>query len=270
MKYFDCPLDQLHVNQMFNSRFEIAPSSCKGLAESIEEHGLLQPVIVRRIKKTDGVSAKFMLLAGFRRFIAYKYLLKRDTIPAKLVTTAKKSKDEEINFHENLMRKDLSVTEEAMIVDKLLNEGLTVAEICRRLKRSREWTIIRKDFLSFPDDVKLMIECGEITLHEAMRLVRFAKKRPDRDISTEAKKILRMKKQRNEEIKESKVQKVNYKRRAGNLASYLLQKDGSDPYKQAIATLLWVQEEIPTTQFFQLVGLNKDEAFEFDLLYGEK
>jgi len=270
MNQFNCPIDRLHVNQMFNSRFEITPSSCKGLAESIKNHGLLQPVIVRRATKQDGVEADYVLLAGFRRFIAFKYLLKRKNIPAKLIVTSKKTHDEEINYTENMLRVDLNITEEAMIVDKLMSEGISISEIARRLDRSREWVSVRAGFLKLPDSVKLMIESGQITLREAGQLIKYYKRRPEVDIVSEAKKILRRKEQRKRELEEDKPKRTNYKHRANRLASYLMRREKADSFKQAISTLLWVQEDIPTGQLFELLDLDREEAFEFEMVSGEK
>jgi len=266
MRQFKCPLDKIHVNQMFNCRFEITPSSCRGLAESIKKHGLLQPVIVRRATKQDGVKATYVLLAGFRRYIAFKYLLKRDSIPAKLVTPVNREDSEEINFTENLIRENLSISEEAVVVDKLLRTNVSILEIARRLNRSKDWVAIRRDFLLLPDEVKMMVESGNLSLKEVKKLIRFYKNKPDTVITSEAKKILKRRADRVKELTSEEDNKLkDRKKRTSELVTYLLQRDSSDALKHVIAALMWVQGEVVTSHLFDLIGLSSDEALEYDL-----
>lgn len=270
MQEFKCRLDRLHVNQMFNSRFEITPSSCQGLADSIKRNGLLQPVVVRKAQKKDGVDADYILLAGFRRYIAFKYLLKRKEIPAKLVATTQRQHDEEINFTENMLREDYTIMEQAVVVKKLIDEGLSISEIGRRIDRSREWVYTRQSFLELPDEVKLMVESEQLPLREAVKLIRYNKRLPRKNILSEARKLLKRRDERKKELETPVPHRHNYKLRANQLASYLLRRESSDQFQQAISTLLWVQGDIPTGQLFELIGLDREEAFEFEMLSGEK
>jgi ParB family transcriptional regulator, chromosome partitioning protein len=85
--------------------------SLRGLAESIERHGLISPILVKAMADpSDG----YILAAGERRFRAHQ-LLKRDTIQA-IITTGEVA---ELSLIENLQREDLNPIEEAEAIARL-------------------------------------------------------------------------------------------------------------------------------------------------------
>jgi ParB family chromosome partitioning protein len=100
-------------------RVKVDPAGIKDLADSIERHGLLQPILVRRGE------GGFVLVAGQRRLLAFKEL-GRATVPA-IVTSGDPA---EIALIENLQREALDPFEEAAAIRRLMERnGYTQAEV---------------------------------------------------------------------------------------------------------------------------------------------
>lgn len=107
-----------------------AEENLKGLAESIKEHGVIQPIIVTKIND------KYELIAGERRLQASK-LAKMSEIPA-IVRLATSQQKLELALVENIQRHNLNAIEEAKAYQELHNEfNLTQEEIAKRTGKSR-------------------------------------------------------------------------------------------------------------------------------------
>jgi ParB family transcriptional regulator, chromosome partitioning protein len=123
-------VDQIRPSrQQVRSRFDAEPLG--ELAESIRLHGVLQPLLVRRL--ADG----YELIAGERRWRAAR-IAGLDTVPA--VVRADAGNDEQLvlGLIENLQRTDLDPIEEARGLRRLIEEfGLTHEEVAHRLGRHR-------------------------------------------------------------------------------------------------------------------------------------
>ena len=102
------------------------------LAASIEEHGLLQPVVVRQ------TGERFELIAGHRRVEALRRL-GRDYVPA-IVRRADVDQAYVLTLVENLQRADLRPTEEALALETLVRErGWTTRQVAAAIKRSQAY-----------------------------------------------------------------------------------------------------------------------------------
>lgn len=102
----------------------------QGLADSIAEQGVLEPILVNRVR--DG----YMIISGERRYQACK-LLERDTVPC-LVKNLNESQTLEVALVENLQRKDLHPFEEADGLKGLFEAfGYTHDQIARKIGKSR-------------------------------------------------------------------------------------------------------------------------------------
>lgn len=127
--------DKIRVNP-FQPRKVFKEKEIKELAQSIENFGLIQPIIVREIEKG------YELIAGERRLRAAKSLAK-----SKIPAVIKKLNDQEmaeIALIENLQRKDLNFLEEAKAYQQLLSEfNLTQKELAARVSKSQS-TIANK------------------------------------------------------------------------------------------------------------------------------
>src|SRR5207244_8179733 len=101
------------------------------LADSIREHGVVQPIVVRPLE--DGF---FQLIAGERRWRAAQRA-GRTRIPA-VVREAGEHSALELALIENLQREDLNPMEEAQAYERLIDDfGMTQEEVARRVGQSR-------------------------------------------------------------------------------------------------------------------------------------
>ena len=123
-------VDQIRPSrQQVRSRFDAEPLG--ELAESIRQHGVLQPLLVRR--HADG----YELIAGERRWRAAK-LAGLDHVPAVVRTDAGNDQQLVLGLIENLQRTDLDPIEEARGLRRLIEEfGLTHEEVAQRLGKHR-------------------------------------------------------------------------------------------------------------------------------------
>src|SRR2546422_7003879 len=123
-------VDQIRPSrQQVRSRFEAEPLG--ELAESIRLHGVLQPILVRKL--TDG----FELIAGERRWRAAR-LAGLSQVPAVVRGEAGNEEQLVLGLIENLQRTDLDPIEEARGLRRLIEEfGLTHEEVAQRLGKHR-------------------------------------------------------------------------------------------------------------------------------------
>jgi len=103
MKIEDVPTDQIKVSR-FNVRKKLDETSIESLAKSIEENGLLQPIIVS--KKSD---EQYELIAGQRRFMTCFKKLNWEKIPAVIIENAEDKEILTMSTVENLQREDLNL-----------------------------------------------------------------------------------------------------------------------------------------------------------------
>jgi ParB family chromosome partitioning protein len=126
------------------------------LADSIRRHGLLQPLVVRRI------AGRYELIAGERRLrAALRAGLER--VPV-LVREARAEDRLELALIENVQRENLTALEEAEAYRHLIDErGLTQDELAERVGKSRPAITNTLRLLGLPDAVKAQLESGELT-----------------------------------------------------------------------------------------------------------
>src|SRR6058998_4390709 len=130
------------------------------LADSIRRHGLLQPLVARRI------AGRYELIAGERRLrAALRAGLER--VPV-IVREARAEDRLELALIENVQRENLTPLEEAEAYRHLGQEyGLTQEEIAERVGKSRPAITNSLRLLGLPDAVKALLESGELTAGHA-------------------------------------------------------------------------------------------------------
>jgi ParB family transcriptional regulator, chromosome partitioning protein len=145
-------------------RQEFDADEMKSLAESLSAHGLLQPVVVRRVHD------RYQLVAGERRLRAAIQAGWVD-VPANVIE-ADDRQMAELAIVENLQRKDLNALEKAASFQKYLDEyGCTQEELASRLKLDRSTIANLIRLLELPDAVQESLRRGKITQGHARALL---------------------------------------------------------------------------------------------------
>lgn len=136
----------------------------EGLALSIQEHGILQPLIVRKSIKG------YEIVAGERRFRAAKEA-KLETVPA-VVRNLNDQQMMELALLENLQREDLTPIEEALAYEMLMEQlNMTQEQLAKRLGKSRPHVANHVRLLSLPSFVQDMISNGKISMGHGRTLL---------------------------------------------------------------------------------------------------
>ena len=133
----------------------------QALADSIEQHGIIQPLTVRELS-----SGYYQIIAGERRWRAAR-LANLSEIPA-IIIEADDRKVKELALIENLQRQDLNPMEESLGYQSLMQEyGLTQEEAAKRVGKSRPAVANALRLLNLPQDVMEMVRSGKLTAGHA-------------------------------------------------------------------------------------------------------
>ena len=152
----EIPVDAIRPNP-WQPRTQFDENELAELAESIREHGVLQPVLVSQ--QHDGT---FQLITGERRWRAVQ-LAGMPTLPA-LVKEATPRASLEMALVENIQRRDLNPLEEAHAFRQLIDEhGLTQEQLGQRIGKSRVAVTNTLRLLHLPQPVREALANGSIT-----------------------------------------------------------------------------------------------------------
>ena len=143
-------------------------SSIAALADSIREHGMLQPVLVRPMP-----NGGYQLVAGERRWRAAR-MVGMDEIPV-VIRDFSDLETAQIALIENLQRENLNPIEEAMGYRRLQDDfGMKQEEIARIVGRSRSAVANSIRLLRLPDEVQDLLIDGSLSAGHARALLGFA------------------------------------------------------------------------------------------------
>lgn len=141
--------------------------SITALAESIREHGMLQPILVRPI-----ITGGYQIVAGERRWRAAR-MLGLDEVPVNIKELSD-SEAMQIAIIENLQRENLNPIEEAAGYNELIEKyGMTQDKIAKMVGRSRSAIANTVRLLSLPKQVVKMLENGDISAGHGRALLGF-------------------------------------------------------------------------------------------------
>ena len=175
------PVTQIRPNR-YQPRKTFVEEELRELVESVRQHGILQPVLVRRTSESS-----YELIAGERRFRAAT-MAQLPAVPAVI----RKSGDQEstiLSLIENIQRSDLNPVEEAKAYRQLIDElGLTQDAVAERVGRDRASVANICRMLSLPTEIQDMVASGQLTMGHA-KVILGIKNSADR--VTLAKRILR-------------------------------------------------------------------------------
>ncbi len=162
-KVIEVALNQLRPNP-YQPRKTFDDDSIKELAESIKQHGVIQPIIVRSVLKG------YEIIAGERRFRA-SGLIGSQTIPA-VVRSFSDQQVMEIALIENLQREDLNAIEIAIAYQAIMEKfGLTQEELSLKVGKSRSHIANFLRLLTLPSEIKDDVSRGTISMGHARALV---------------------------------------------------------------------------------------------------
>lgn len=166
-------VDKIHVKSIqpnpYQPRKIFDKEAIHELRDSIKEHGILQPIILRK------VGTSYEIVVGERRFRAAK-LAGLEEVPA-VVRTLTDEETMELAILENLQREDLTPIEEAEAYQKLTdNLELTQEQLAFRLGKSRSHIANHIRLLSLPEKIRDLITAGELSMGHGRTLLGLRKK----------------------------------------------------------------------------------------------
>ena len=146
-------------------RKQFDPDALADLADSIRQHGIIQPLTVRKLQ-----SGYYQIIAGERRWRAARMAGLRQ-VPV-VVIEADDRKAMELAMIENLQREDLNPMEEAEGYRTLMEQyGLTQEETSQRVGKSRSAVANALRLLHLSDEVRVLVEEGKLSGGHARALV---------------------------------------------------------------------------------------------------
>jgi ParB family chromosome partitioning protein len=147
----------------------------KELADSIKQHGILQPLVV-----SPESNGRYLIIAGERRWRAAQ-IVKLKTVPA-IARTAKELEQLELAIIENVQRVDLSSLEQAVSIERLHQQFSTPYEtIAKRLGKAHTTVVNIVRLLQLPDIAKSALEARDISEGHARQILAL-KKQPELQI----------------------------------------------------------------------------------------
>jgi ParB/RepB/Spo0J family partition protein len=159
------PVDRITPNPD-QPRLAFDEETLKELSASIQEHGVLQPILVRPLGGNQ-----YQLIAGERRWRATK-LANLPTIPA-LVEDIDDDTALEIAIIENLQREDLSPLDEATMYDRMIREhGYSVRRLAQKLGKDKGYLENRLRLADAPEEVRELVSLRRDTLSHAYELMK--------------------------------------------------------------------------------------------------
>jgi ParB family transcriptional regulator, chromosome partitioning protein len=147
-------------------RLQMDETELEGLANSIREHGILQPLLV----SFDPSSDQYVLIAGERRLRAAR-LAGLETVPV-VIRPASEQQRLELALIENIQRANLTPLETAQAYHFLIDEfGLTHDDVAVRVGKSRESVSNTLRLVKLPEEIKQGLGRGEISEGHARALL---------------------------------------------------------------------------------------------------
>ena len=157
------PLEDVLPNR-FQPRIKFSEESIEELANSIREHGVIQPIVVRRI------GDKYEIIAGERRYKASQ-LAGKDTIPA-IITNLDDNDSAEIALLENIQRENLTPIEKAISDKKILDMGYTQEALAKKIGNKQSTIANKVRLLNLTDEVQEALLENKISERHARSLLR--------------------------------------------------------------------------------------------------
>ena len=156
-------------------RLSYEEDSLTELADSIREHGVLQPILVRP------VGSQYELIAGERRWRAAR-MAQRDSIPA-IVVDLDDETALEVSIIENLQREDVSPLEEASMFRKMTDLGYSVRQLAQKIGKDKGYVENRMRLADAPPEIRDLVSVRKDTLSHAYELMKIRDERTRRRLA---------------------------------------------------------------------------------------
>ena len=169
---------QVHVEDIIPNRFQprlnFDEQGLKELADSIREHGIIQPLVLRKLGE------KYEIIAGERRYKAAQ-LVGLTTVPA-VIANIDDNKSAEVALVENVQRRDLTAIEEARSYKNLLDKGyLTQEQLAKRMGLSQPAIANKLRLLNLDEEVQQALLEERISERHARTLLSLNDKAAQRE-----------------------------------------------------------------------------------------
>jgi ParB family transcriptional regulator, chromosome partitioning protein len=156
-------------------RLSYEEDSLTELADSIREHGVLQPILVRPH------GSQYELIAGERRWRASRQA-QRDVIPA-IVIEFDDETALEVSIIENLQREDVSPLEEASMFRKMTDLGYSVRQLAQKIGKDKGYVENRIRLADAPPDIRELVSLRKDTISHAYELMKVGDERTRRRLA---------------------------------------------------------------------------------------
>ncbi len=169
---------QVHVEDIIPNRFQPRLSfdeqGLKELSDSIKEHGIIQPLVLRKL------GDKYEIIAGERRYKAAQ-IAGLQTVPA-VIANIDDNKSAEVALVENVQRRDLTAIEEARSYKSLLDKGyLTQDQLAKRMGLSQPAIANKLRLLNLDEEVQQALLDEKISERHARTLLTIEDKNAQRE-----------------------------------------------------------------------------------------
>lgn len=155
-------IDDIIPNR-FQPRLAFDERELKELSESIKQHGIIQPLVLRQIGE------KYEIIAGERRYKA-SCLAGLKQVPA-IIMNVDDGKSAELAVVENIQRKDLTAVEEAQSYKKLLDKGMTQEELATKLGVAQSTVANKVRLLALDDEIQQALLSNKISERHARSML---------------------------------------------------------------------------------------------------
>ncbi|MCI6763300.1 ParB/RepB/Spo0J family partition protein [bacterium] len=236
----------LIIPNRFQPRLSFDEKALNELAESIKQHGIIQPLIVRQL------ADKYEIIAGERRYKAAT-LAGLSTVPV-IVTNLSDAKSAEVALVENIQRKNLSSIEEALSYKRKIDkDNLTQEQLAKLLGLSQSTVANRLRLLNLSNEVQDALLKEKISERHARSLLQISDKNKQTELLNRIITERLTVRQLDEIIKKELSSPSTY---AEEIPSNLEQPLSSEPEAEPIP------EQIPSTQIESLDVLGDDNTLD--------